>query len=243
MFIGRYRLFVLCLSTALLLAVVGHASSISFTDPNAWANATSGTSEITFSGIAPAGSFTNEGTGTGLSIQGVTFIGQLTAATYQLNVVDQFDLSPYYNWGVPATLQSPVYNLPPSPTFVPYIHVVLPANTTAIAAMLGTVSPGGLTYQVDLSDGESFTIGTTSRPALTFFGVTADSPITYANFTVLNAGTFSGAFGFLTDFQFGSAQQQGGGTTGDAPEACTLILIGSGLVTLRAFRSHLPTLG
>ena len=49
----------------------------------------------------------------------------------------------------------------------------------------------------------------------------------------------------MTDFQFG-ASSTGSGTGGsqpdDAPEACTLIMIGTGLVALRAFRKHLPTL-
>jgi hypothetical protein len=235
MFIGRFRLFALCLCTA-LLAAVGHASTITYSDPNAWASATTGTSEITFDGIAPSGSFTNEGTSTGLTIDGTQFIGQLSTTAYQLNVLDQLYAAPYFNWNVPATLESPIYNLPANPTFVPYIHVVLPSNTTAFAALLGTVSPNDLSYQVTLSDGESFTVGTVARPTLTFFGITADNPITYANFTVLNPGTLSGTYGILTNFQVG--QSDGGG--GQTPEACTLILIGSGLVALRAFRNHLP---
>jgi len=241
MFIWRFRLFALCLSTA-LLAAVGQASTITYSDPNAWASATNGTSEITFAGIAPSGSFTNEGTSTGLTIDGTQFTGQLTATTYALNVLDQLYAAPFFNWGVPATLESPIYNLPASPTFVPYIHVVLPSNTTAFAALLGTVSPNDLSYQVTLSDGESFTVGTGARPNLTFFGITADNPVTYANFTVLNPGTFSGTYGVLTNFQVGSSDQSGGGGGGQTPEACTLILIGSGLVALRAFRNHLPAL-
>jgi hypothetical protein len=241
MFIGRFRLFVLCLGTA-LVAGLGHASTITYSDPNAWASATTGTSEITFEGIAPPGSFTNEGTSTGLTIDGTQFIGQLTASTYMLNVTDQLYAPPYFNWNEPATLESPIYNLPADPTFVPYIHVVLPSNTTAFAALLGTVSPNSLSYEVTLSDGETFTVGTSARPTLTFFGVTTDDPITYANFTLLNPGTFSGSYGILTNFQVGTSDQSGGGS-GQTPEACTLILIGSGLVALRAFRNHLPAFG
>lgn len=245
MFNGRHSLLILLVSAALLLAVLpAHASSVVYTDPTAWANATSGDTEITFGGIAPSGSFTNEGTSTGLTIDGVQFVGDLTATTYALNVLDQLYASPYFNWGVPATLESPIYNLPANPSFLPYVQVNLPSNTTAFSALLGTVSPNGLTYQVTLSDGEVFTIGTGTRPNLTFFGITSESPITWADFTVLNPGTYSGAYGILTDFQFGGSTTDQG-QTGDptqTPEACTLILIGSGLVAMRAFRSRLPRL-
>jgi hypothetical protein len=96
--------------------------------------------------------------------------------------------------------------------------VVLPSNTTAFAALLGTVSPNSLSYEVTLSDGETFTVGTSARPTLTFFGVTTDDPITYANFTLLNPGTFSGSYGILTNFQVGTSDQSGGGS-GQTPEA------------------------
>jgi hypothetical protein len=247
---GRNRLIVLFFGAVLLLAVVSaNASTVTYTDPTAWGNATSGDQEITFNGIAPSGSFTNEGTSTGLTIDGVQFIGQLTANTNALNVTDEFYAAPYFDWGVPATLESPIYNLPANPTFMPYIQVNLPANTTAFSALLGTVSPNGLTYQVTLSDGEVFTIGTGTRPNLTFFGITTDSSnaIAWADFTVLNPGTYSGTYGILTDFQFGANATGGSGQGQDqgapqVPEACTLILIGSGLVAMRAFRKHLPTL-
>ena len=164
------------------------------TDPNAWSSAATNTSEITFTGIAPAGSFTNEGTATGLTIDGVTFTGQLTSTINAMNVLDERYAAPWFDWGQPATLESPVYNLNPNPSFIPYIHVVLPANTTAFSALLGSVSPNSLSYQVSLSDGEVFTIGTNALPNLTFFGVTTDTdnPITYANFTLLNVPTLSG---------------------------------------------------
>jgi len=251
MLISRHYLLVLCITAAVLLAAAlpVNASSVSYTDPNAWAAATTGTTEITFAGIAPPGSFTNEGSSAGLVIDGVDFVGQLTATTNMLNVLDQNYASPYFDWGVPATLESPIYNLPANPSFLPYIQVNLPTGTTAFSALLGTVSPNGLTYQITLSDGEIFTTSTSARPALTFFGITADSPVTWADFTIVDPGTFSGGYGVLTDFQFGTANDTGGGGgggggggSGDAPEACTMIMIGSGLVALRTFRKHLPML-
>jgi hypothetical protein len=242
---GRNSLLVLFIGAALFLAVLpAQASSVVYTDPTAWGNATNGDSTITFAGIAPSGSFTNEGTSTGLTIDGVQFIGDLTATTYALNVLDQYYAAPYFNWNEPATLESPIYNLPANPTFTPYIQVNLPANTTAFSALLGTVSPNGLTYQVTLSDGEVFDVTTGALPNLTFFGITAANPITYADFQILNPGTFSGGYGVLTNFQFGAADTGGQGQTQtpQVPEACTLILIGSGLIAMRVFRKHLPRL-
>ena len=243
MFNGRHSLILLLVSAALLLAVLpAHASSVSYTDPNAWANATSGDTTITFGGIAPSGSFTGEGTSSGLVIDGVQFIGQLTATTNQLQVDDQLYASPYFNWGQPAELSTPIYNLPANPTFVPYIQVNLPVNTTAFSALLASVSPTGLSYQVTLSDGEVFTIGTNPAPNFTFFGITAANPITWAQFTVLNPGTYSGTYGILTDFDFGTSTAGTGQSQGTpaVPEACTLIMIGLGLVAMRGFRKHLP---
>lgn len=245
MFIAHYRLILLCVSAALLMsALPAQASSISYTDPTAWATATAGDTDtvITFGGIAPPGSFTNEGTSTGLAIDGVDFVGVYnnSPTQYELNVLDENYAAPYFDWGASGTLESPIYNLPANPTFVPYIQVNLPANTTAFSALLGTVSPNGLTYQVTLSDGEVFTIGTGARPTPTFFGITAANPITWADFTVLNPGTYSGTYGILTSFDFGTSngQSQGSDPT-QTPEACTLILIGTGLVAMRAFRKRL----
>ena len=225
----------LCLSAMLLLATMSaSASSVTYASASGWATATTGPTEITFAGIAPSGSFTNEGTSSGLVIDGVDFVGQLTATTNQLNVVDQLYASPYYNWGVPALLESPIYNLPANPTFLPYIRVNLPANTTAFAALLGTVSPNSLTYQVTLSDGEVFTVATGARPSLTFFGLTAANPITWADFTISNPGTYSGGYGVLTNFQFATANTGGGG--GQVPEPGSMILIGSGLLAAYGWR-------
>ncbi len=243
MSIGRYRLllFVLC-AAVILAALPASASTVTYTDPTAWASATSDTTDIDFTGLAPAGGTTDYSTPTGLVISGVDFVGDLlNTSLYQLAVMDQNYASPWWNWGAPATLMGPIYNLPANPSFVPYIQANLPTGVTAFAVDLATLDPNALSYQITLSDGEVFTVPTNAAPSLAFFGVTTDDPITYADFTVIGMGTYSGTYGLMTNFQFGTAttQQEGPPPPGDVPEASTMLLIGSGLIGFPLLRKKI----
>jgi hypothetical protein len=236
--IGRYCLYLsLFLAALLITAVPIQASTVTYTDPGAWAGNTSDTTTIDFSGLASPNGFADYSNSTGLQIDDVQFIGQSTDTTYLLKVMDQNYAAPWYDWGAPATLMGPVYNVQ-NPTFVPYIHVILPSNATAFAVDLMTAGVPGLNYKVTLSDGENFTVDTYTRPTQAFFGLTADSPITFVDFTVLGKD----ANGLMANFQFGKTQctDGGGGDTGQVPEAGTLILIGTGLVGLRGLKKFLP---
>ena len=235
MYTPRLRLFLPSICAALLWAAVpAHAAAVSYTDPNAWAAATTGDQTINFNGIASTGQFTDESSSTGLVLSGFDFIGELTASTYNLQVVDSQYVNPFYNFGIGGALRSPAYDRAQAATFTPYIHVVFPTNTTAFATNLATVSPNGLTYQVTLSNGQIFTVGTGARPNLAFLGIASDTAITYADFTVLGTAYNGGSFGLIKTFQFGASDTAAQQT----PEACTLILIGTGLLAFNWMRKR-----
>ncbi|MBV8820898.1 MAG: hypothetical protein JO022_21235, partial [Acidobacteriaceae bacterium] len=202
-----------------------------------WTSVTTGLSNINFNGLAPVNSFKDYSNSTGLVLNGVDFVGYYQSApTYSLIVADAGYISPYYNFGTGGSLRGPVNDRASSTAFLPYIHVILPANVTAVATDLMTVSPNNVPFKVTLSDGESFTVQDNAvRPATTFFGVTADSPIAYIDFSLPSSSINAGTFAMLKDFSFGTASvggaSGGGNDPADTPEAATMILIGTGLVT------------
>ena len=225
-------------ATSILSAGLASAATVTYTDSAAWSAAATGNTTIDFTGLAPSGSFKDYGTSTGLTASGVNFLGYMSATSYQLSVMDSMFAQPYYNFGGGATLRGPGSDFQTG-SFTPYIHVVLPGNVTSIAANLASISPNGLTYSIKLSDGETFSSTTGSRPNATFFGLTTDAPISYVDFALSNASAGNGSFGLIKTFQFATA----GTTSGtnpvaptDTPEACTMILIGTGLVAFRAMK-------
>lgn len=201
-----------------------------FSDPVSWSNAATADDEITFDGVAPLGSYTTYGAG-GYSDDGVTFIGS-NGAGFLEQIADSGFQSPYNNWGAGGTLTSAQYLTVGN---TPYIQVVLPAATTAFSVDLGSLSPNAMSVQVLLSDGESFTVPTNSRPNLTFFGVTTNAAVSYVDFSLVGADPDNGSQLAMDNFSLGTADQTA------TPEAGTLGLIGLGLVSLTAVRRRQNT--
>jgi hypothetical protein len=243
MFRTKLQLFILSFVVLLLsIATPAHASLVTYTDPTSFANATSSLTQVPLTGLAPAGSFKDYSTSTGLLMDGVDFVGEYTTySSYQLDVYDSQYGSPYYNWGSGPVLRGPVYDNA-SPANLPYIQVTLPTNTTAFSVNLMTLSPNGLTYQITLPGGATYTTPTASRPTQTFFGLTSDTAISYVDFTVLGTSSTGGTYGLMDNFQFGTASTSDSGDTGgsgsDVPEVGTLVLIGTGLIAFRMIRRH-----
>lgn len=213
-----------------LTTLPAHATLISYTDPAAFAAALSAMTTIGFEGIAGTNSFANENTSTGLTISGVNFTGKLTTGSYDLQVVDGGFASPYYNFGSGASLKSPSYNAVSS--FVPYIHVVLPASVTGFGVDLMTISPNAVTYQATVGS-TIFTVATANRPTRTFFGVTSDTPIAFVDLALTGTTNGAGTYGLIDNVQFGATAPEA------TAEAATLLLIGSGLAALGFFRKRL----
>lgn len=229
------RPLLLLLSTLALLASPAGAASIQYADSASWSAAAGSSTTINFNGIAPVNSYKDYSTSTGYISSGVEFVGYYAGTNYGLQIVDAGFGGGYFNFGTGGALRSAVYDRATQASPVPYIHVVLPANTNALAANLGTVSPNGLTYEVTLSTGENFTVGTLTRPNTAFLGITSSTALTYADFTVLGSQYNGGTYGMIKSFQFATGASP---AVSDTPEACTLLLIGSGLVAFRMMKKR-----
>ncbi len=217
--------------TALLLPVLpAHASIITYADSTSFNAAATGLTSIGFEGQALTNNIKAFNTSTGYLVAGVDFVGYLSASAYSLTVIDGGYASPYFNFNSGASLASPQYNGGPGAPFIPFIRVSLPANVTAFAVDLMTVSPNALTFQVALQ-GSTFNVATANRPTRTFFGLTSDTPISSIDFTVAGTSLSGGTYGLLDNFEFG----------GQTPEPGTFLLIGGGLIALGLFRRRLQS--
>ncbi len=222
---------------------------ITETDPTSWLNATTKSQTIDFNGLASLGTVQGYGTNSGLTIDGVTFTGFLTSSSYQLYVVDPLTSWPDFQFtgiaGINSVLEGPSQDRASDSSFLPYIHIVLPAPATAFAIELMTKGPDGLAYSIALDGNTLFpNVPTQARPDQTFFGVTSDTPFTTIDLTLPGAPLTGESQMLLGNFSFGTAGL--GPVTGgedpdppDVPEASTSLLIGSGLVGMAMLRRRL----
>jgi hypothetical protein len=216
----------------------GFATVVTYSDTTAWQNATAvGFNTITFDSYATGG--VNTPYTTGLVIgDGTTFYGA-TGGTGQLWVYNQPPgPTSYFNFGSGPVLVGPQYN---GGSFIPYINIAFATPVTSVGFNIMSQFGSNISYTATLN-GSTTPVYTSpptfpwssSNPQLAFFGftTTSDSPITR-----LILGLPPSAFGVspvIDNFSYGSAS-----TPTQTPEACTLLLIGSGLVGMRLFRRRL----
>ena len=226
-------------SLALVVTPIYAATITTYSDPTAWQAAASGLQEIDFEGLAPAGSASTFNTSTGVTQNGVEFIGYTaTPGSYYITVVDTTapQWSQYYGFGTGDALALNM-NRPNAGSSLPYIQISLPAPVTAFGMDLFTGSPNADTYTITVA-GTPYTVTTDAAPTPVFFGVTSDTGISTITLslqgTVYNGGTLA----FLDNFQYGTASA---GDMGQAPEAATFLLIGSGLIGIVALKKRIKT--
>lgn len=206
-------------------------ATITYIDETAWSSASMNLTTIGFEGLAPANSFTLYSTSTGLSIDGVQFVG-VDGGGYQLSVNDANFISPFFDWGTGALLAGPQYV---SANVTPSIQVSLPSGVTSFGVNLMTASPNATSFSITLSDGTTQTVSTFARPQQAFFGATSDAPITSATFTLVGTIPTDNTQGLLDNFTFGAANTGG---QGQVPETDTLLLIGTGLAGLALMKKR-----
>lgn len=201
-----------------------------------WQAATeAGYQTATFAGLAPSNGDTLYNTASGVTVDGVQFVGYNSSGTSDLEVIDTSGSNyTWYDWG---TGDSIIQNLdrPNSSSPLPYIDIILPANITAFGIDLWTTSPQALNYTITVN-GNQYTAPTFSQPTLAFWGITSDTPISSLQLT-LQGTTYNGSSNeLMDDFVFGTA---GADDLQTAPEAGTYLLIGTGLIGLVALRKRL----
>lgn len=218
----RVITFLSLLALAFTIAPAYSTTITTYTDPTAWQDAANVLGTVTFDGLAPTDGATQYTGSTGLTQDGVEFIGYTSTGSSWIQVIDT-NFSPYYDFGTDDALMQEM-DRPNSSAPLPTIEVVLPAGITAFGMDLFTVSPSALSYTITIN-GTPYTVPTDPNPTLAFWGITSDTPISSFTLT-LPSSTYNGSTAALLDnFEFGTAQD-----LSEAPEGATFLLIGSGLI-------------
>ncbi len=197
-----------------------------YTDLASWQAATTGDQTITFAGKAGGGAIATYNDATGVAYTDVQFIGIVNIG-YSLDVSDTNIMS-WYSFGTGEALMQPMNRGAGDP--VPYIHVQFTNPVTAFGSNLFSYSSTGLSFVVTVL-GTTYTVATNTAAPPAFWGITSDTPITSADFTLQGTTTTGGSVAFLDNFSYGTAEA-GGPPPPDVPEAATFLMIGSGLLGL-----------
>ena len=146
------------LAFGLASAASARADTVVFSSRAAFTAAAAGLTTIDFGGIAPPSSVANFSSP--LTLQGVTFSGSPTGA---ISVIDPGFFNPLFQFESGAVLGG-----------FAFIEVTLPPGVTALGADIMSTNPDGRSFEVVLSTGEVFVVGTPARPGRGFFGLTSD---------------------------------------------------------------------
>jgi hypothetical protein len=201
-----------------LLAMPAYPTTITtYSSQSSWQAATTGDQSINFEGSAPSGSYT---TFPSFTSSGVQFFG-LSGTTFGAMDTSAFS---WANFGSNDALFSS--------GGTQGFHIVLPSAVTAFGLNLFT-SPPAVSYTASVA-GSQYTAPTSNQPTEAFFGVTSDTAFTTIDLTAQPGASYA----FIDNFQWGTSQVSGGGGGGggDAPEASTLLMIGTGLLSLALIR-------
>jgi hypothetical protein len=228
----KFRALILLALAALVLNVTpAHSTTLTtYNNLASWSTVTTVVDPtITFTGLA------DDYSAIGLTVPGVDnrvqFVGITSIGTESLAVIDT-GLYSWDNFGTGEALQQ-IENSG-VPAYV--IKVNFAAPVTAFGTNLFTSNPYAMPFAITLYDASSTQIGTpfsvdtpSGLPTPAFWGVTSDTPIQTAVFTL--GPSAAGAVAFLDNFTYGTAQAQAPPPP-DVPEAATFLLIGSGLLGL-----------
>lgn len=217
-----------------LTLVPGYSTTITtYTNSATWQAATSaGYQTVTFTGLAPANGSTDYYSSSGVTVDGVEFIGYSSNGSSDIQVVDTSAVSWYNDGTGDALLQSASPSSTGAP--LPYINIVLPANVTALGMDLWTASSPAMSYSITVA-GNTYTVPTLSGNTEAFWGITSDTPVSSLQLSVPTATSSSGTEALADNFSFGASDLTA------APEAGTYLLIGSGLIGFVVLRKRLTS--
>lgn len=215
-------------SFAALMVLIPLATQISvnaqvthYTDKSAFTAASTNLSTIDFATANPngAGTYTSYNTSSGLTLQGVNFVGSVSNGTNVLAAVDPNFYQTYQGWDGNPTVLTSGSNFD---AFTRTITITLPNNTISVGTDLYTATVGdGFNNTVrdvtfTLSTGDTFVVNTFSKPTLAFAGFISQTPITSLTVTSPN-----GDGHYLSHFVFGQS------AVVPAPGALTAFFMGA----------------
>lgn len=223
--------FLFSIGIALTLLPAYSTTITTYTSLANWQAATSaGYQTVTFTGLAPAGGSTPYYSATGVSQDGVEFIGYSSTGSSNIQVVDTSAVTWYNDGTGDALIESASPSSLGAP--LPYIDIILPANITAFGMDLWTASSPAMSYSITIA-GNTYTVPTLSGNTEAFWGITSGTPISSLTLDLPASTPSSGSYALLDNFSFGASDLTA------APEAGTYLLIGSGLIGLVALRKRL----
>ncbi len=247
-----------------MLVPISKASIVTYTDGAQFAQASQNMSAIDYSYFnamvsGPGGwnlNYTSSGFTLGTTGNTVQFLGMTNANTYYTNI--SWGQNNQRDWGPMshAIIESGQYNSDPNRGLL----ITLPgAGATAIGLDLmtwletspynGTSYKSGDSVMITLSTGEvlgpilttawvsSLTSSSPRSAGLnpTFFGVTSDIPITWIKINSTNSVVATDYFTFGNKVD---STTLAAAPTGDTPEVSTMLLLGTGLLAIRAAKKY-----
>ena len=229
----RFRFPILLVLVGLALAhTPAYSSTITtYSSLATWQAATSaGYQTVTFTGLAPSGGVTDYYSASGVTVDGVEFIGYSSGGASDIQVIDTSSVS-FYNDGTGDALIQTL-NRPNSSSPLPYVNIVLPANITALGLDLWTASSPAMSFSITVA-GNTYTVPTLSGNTEAFWGITSTTAVSSLQLTLAGTTFNGGTSEFIDNFSFGASDLSA------APEAGTYLLIGSGLIGLVVLRKRL----
>ncbi|MBL8793488.1 MAG: hypothetical protein JNM56_06270 [Planctomycetia bacterium] len=220
------RFVPLTVLVGLLVVTASQAEFVVFTDRTKFEESSYHEKTIDFEGIAVPGFQSGFPFKSGLTRQGVNFVGTHTAGTKRYLWVADDEANPsLFDWGSGAVLYGPSSKQGSDAK----ITVTLPAGITALGADLMTMQPFASNFVVTLASGDVFHVKTQDYPHLTFWGIQSTAPIKSLTFSSDNQ-----SFPMMDNFTFGLATP--------APPAVVLFALGSaGLLAYQRRRRTPPT--
>jgi hypothetical protein len=223
-----YSKYPLLACMVLALGVVSPASATvinTYTSLAAW-------SAVTAMGFTTI-PFSSASYGSSLSLLGATFT---TDGIQALQVLDTTG-NAFWGYGTGFAI-----NVVAPSNAVPTIHVTLTTPVTSFGLNLTTVGPYNDPLTVT-ANGVSYSIPSFSPTGggFAFFGATFDAPITSFDIT----GT-TNAYLFADNISFGTSTDPGSGGGTDpspTPEVATLLMIGTGLISMRMMNKRMHLFG
>jgi hypothetical protein len=248
MFHGSFIAIRIAFLAALLAALPAFGSVLgTYEDRSTWNGLTTGivTDDFESLGIG-VGGYTIYGTGAGLTRGSVNYFG--VDGGYTMLAINPTP-GAEHDFGSGILLRTADYN-----SFATqYLQMTLP-DVSAVGFDLGSAFPNAVGIRIELSTGEFYIRTTQNAPALSFWGVRADAPISWIRIALT---TGSGAtpsqfssIALVDNVSYGIAYTPpppgGGGEEGggaETPEITTLLYVGSGVCLLFLRRRRVPSLG